>query len=227
MSDTTDGTSRLGRFISFEGGEGAGKSTQVLQLADRLAKSLGVEVVTTREPGGTPGAEAIRHLLVTGSADRWSATSEALLLYAARVDLWTQVIHPALQSGRWVICDRFADSTLAYQGIAGGMGVDRLRKLHEIVLPGAWPDLTLVLDIDPSVGLGRAIERAKESGGDASRFEKLDMAHHQRVARGFRTLAEQEPDRITVIDASQSVDAVSTDIWRQVSQLLARAEEAP
>ncbi len=205
-------TTPRGRFITFDGGEGAGKSTQVRRLADRLTAD-GVALVLTREPGGAPGAEAIRSLLVDGAVDRWTPASEALLLYAARMDLWSRVIDPALSAGQWVVCDRFADSTLAYQGHAGGLSMDAVRAIHDAVLPGVRPDLTLWLDVDPAIGLERAKTRARQTGTDLSRFEQFDLAHHRAIAEGFRAIAAAEPNRVKRIDAHGDPDEVARAVW--------------
>lgn len=233
-----------GRLITLEGGEGAGKSTQAKLLLQRLTHELGIDVVQTREPGGTPGAEAIREVLVNGPVDRWTATSEALLMIAARVDHYTRLIAPALAAGHWVVCDRFMDSTMAYQGLAGGLGADVIDTLHRAVLPGVVPDLTLVLDLDPALGLQRALARTGDrpvggagervddmagdmpgvmTGPDASRntgtedrFEAKGIEHHRAIGAGFHTIATTHPDRVKVINAAQTREGVGEDIWRQV-----------
>ncbi|HEY5107324.1 MAG TPA: dTMP kinase [Caulobacteraceae bacterium] len=204
-----------GRFISFEGGEGAGKSTQVALLAARLG-SGGREVVTTREPGGSPGAEAIRALLVTGAADRWSATAETLLIYAARCDHIERVIGPALARGATVICDRFADSTRAYQGAAGGAPEALIAALETRVLGAVRPDLTLVLDLPAETGLSRCAART----GIETRFEDKGMDFHQRLRAAFLAIAEAEPTRCVVVDAAQSKDALAQAIWTAVTHRL-------
>jgi dTMP kinase len=203
-----------GRFISFEGGEGAGKSTQVARLAERL-RARGLEVVTTREPGGTPGAETIRTLLVQGEPDRWSARTEALLVNAARADHVERLIRPALERGAWVITDRYADSTLAYQGAAGRVVLDDLRVLHRLATEDLWPDLTLILDLAVDVALPRALAR---SGAD-SRFEAHAAEFHDRVRGGFRAVAEQDRGRCRLIDAGASVDEVADRVWHHVETL--------
>lgn len=205
-----------GRFITFEGGEGAGKSTQVKRLAARL-QAQGHEVVTTREPGGSPGAESIRDIVLRGDADRWSPVTETLLMYAARRDHIERVIRPALARGAWVVCDRFADSTRAYQGAAGGTDPGLISALETYILEDVRPDLTLVFDLPPEVGLERAHARA----GAEMRFESKGMAFHQRLRDGFRAIAEAEPDRCAVIDASAAMDAVEAAVWGAVSERLA------
>ena len=205
-----------GRFITFEGGEGAGKSTQVQRLAARL-KAGGGEVVTTREPGGSPGAESIRDLVLKGSADRWSPVTETLLMYAARRDHVERVIRPALERGAWVICDRFADSTRAYQGAAGGVDAKFISALETYVLETTRPDLTLVFDLPAEVGLQRAHARA----GAEMRFESKGMAFHERLREGFRAIAAAEPDRCAVIDAAAAMDIVEAAVWAAVAHRLA------
>ncbi len=200
-----------GKFITFEGGEGVGKSTQIRRLADRL-RPLG-EVVLTREPGGSPGAEALRDLLVQGAADRWSPTAETLLLYAARADHLERLIRPALMRGAFVLSDRFADSTRAYQGAGGGASPDLIDGLEALVLGEARPDLTLVFDLPVEVGLARAIAR----GGAEQRFERKGEAFHERLRQGFLAIAEAEPQRCRVIDADADIDAVATQVWAAVS----------
>lgn len=207
-----------GRFISFEGGEGGGKSTQVGRLADRL-RAAGEEVLVTREPGGSPGAEALRALLVTGETDRWSPTAEALILYAARADHLDRAIRPALERGAWVLSDRFADSTRAYQGAAGAVPPDFISALERQVVGTTWPDLTLVLDLEPELGLARAGRR----GGLEHRFEGKGLAFHQRLRDGFLDIAAREPARVRVVDASVDEEAVAAAVWREVeARLLSR-----
>lgn len=172
-------------------------------------------MVTTREPGGTVGAEAIRSLVVQGAADRWAPTTELLLLVAARDDHVRRVIQPALAAGQWVLCDRFVDSTRVYQGLAGGLGVDRVDRLHELLLPALWPDLTLLLDLDPDIGLGR-----RGIGGAEGRFESKGVAFHRHVREGFRSLAASEPGRFATIDAQGAVTKVAEAVWAAVSARL-------
>lgn len=205
-----------GRFISFEGGEGAGKSTQVQRLAARL-KGGGREVVTTREPGGSPGAESIRDIVLRGEADRWSPTTETLLMYAARRDHIERVIRPALTRGAWVICDRFADSTRAYQGAAGGVDPRFITALETFILEDTRPDLTLVFDLPAEVGLERAHARA----GAEMRFESKGMAFHERLREGFRAIAASEPERCALIDATGSIAEVEAAVWAAVEARLA------
>lgn len=194
------------RFITLEGGEGSGKSTQARLLAERL-RADGHEVVLTREPGGTPGAEAIRGLLVTGEPDRWTPWSDALLMTAARVDHVARVIRPALARGAVVICDRFIDSTRAYQGAGRGLPDAALTAIHDQAV-GLWPDLTLVLLLDEAQGLARAAAR----GGAEARFEAIGADFHARVQGFFAQLPAAEPARCRAIDAGGSIDAVAARI---------------
>lgn len=203
-----------GFFISFEGGEGAGKSTQIRRLADTLL-AAGHEVVVTREPGGSPGAEAIRDLLVNGAADRWSPVTESLLMYAARRDHLERVIRPALTRGAIVLCDRFADSTRAYQGAGGDAPASLIAALEAHVLGGTVPVLTLILDLPAEIGLQRA-----EVRGGAARFESKGLAFHERLRAAYLEIARQEPERCVVIDADAPLDAVTTAISDVVAQRL-------
>jgi dTMP kinase len=205
-----------GRFITLEGGEGAGKSTQARRLAERLA-ARGVGALVTREPGGSDGAEMIRQLLVTGETDRWSPVTETLLMYAARRDHMERTIAPALAAGTWVISDRFADSTRAYQGAAGGASGSLIQALERHVLEGLRPDLTLILDLPAGDGLARAAGRA----GAETRFEAKGAAFHERLREAFLAIARVESDRCAVIDAAPDVDAVEAAIWAVVDQRLA------
>ncbi len=191
-----------GRFITFEGGEGSGKSTHVKRLAQGLA-AAGIDVLTTREPGGTPGAEAIRSLLLEGEAGRWDPTAEALLHYAARRDHVSRVIRPALDAGRWVISDRFADSSMAYQGFGLGLGREALETLQGLALGDFQPDLTVVLDLPVETGL----DRAGGQGHGADRYQRLSVEFHRRVRQGFLEIAAREPERCVVIDAAGVVEA--------------------
>lgn len=204
-----------GQFITFEGGEGAGKSTQVRILAERL-KQAGIEVVATREPGGSPGAEAIRALLVTGDPDRWSAVSETLLMYAARRDHIERTIRPALERGAWVISDRFADSTMAYQGYGHGADRTMLGGLYDMAVGEFCPDLTLILDLPVEIGLARAASRR----GTETRYESLPIAFHERVRAGFLDIAAVDPERCVVIDANRDIDTIAAAIAEAVTSRL-------
>ena len=205
-----------GKFITFEGGEGAGKSTQLKRLVARL-QGDGREVVASREPGGSPGAESIRELVLKGAADRWSPVTETLLMYAARRDHVERVIRPALARGAWVLCDRFADSTRAYQGAAGGVAPALISAMETHILEETRPDLTLIFDMPVDVGLQRAHERA----GSEMRFESKGAAFHERLRAGFLAIAEAEPGRCAVIDAVGSLDEVEARVWSAVNSRLA------
>ena len=194
------------KFISFEGGEGAGKSTQIQRLAAYI-ESCGKPVCTTREPGGSIGAEEIRGLLVEGEADRWDSTTETLLLAAARRSHMNDLITPALENGDWVLCDRFIDSTRAYQGYGQGLDLALIAQLQEIAVGNFSPDLTILLDISVEDGLARAASR-----GGAARYEQMDISMHLRIREGFLKMAAAEPDRFVIVDAGQSIDAVSVEI---------------
>lgn len=204
-----------GRFITLEGGEGAGKSTQVDLLAAALARD-GIAVRRTREPGGSEGAEAIRCLLLEGAEKRWDAVAEALLLYAARRDHVVRLIRPALDRREWVVCDRFADSTLAYQGYGRGLPLADLAALHRFALGDFTSDLTLVLDLPVEEGLARAARRA----GSADRFERLGRDFHERLRHGFRDIAAKEPQRCMLIDAQGDPATVHRAIVAAVNQRL-------
>lgn len=207
-----------GRFITFEGGEGAGKSTQLRRLAERLA-NLGHEVLATREPGGSVGAEAIRDLLVNGPAERWSPLTETLLMYAARRDHIERVIEPALARGAMVICDRFLDSTRAYQGAGGGAPAGLIRALEAEVVGSVVPDVTLILDLPVAAGLARAAAR----GEAEARFEAKGTAFHERLRAGFLAIARAEPERCVVIAADAAPDMVEQRIWDALEARLAVA----
>lgn len=201
-----------GKFITFEGGEGGGKSTQAARMAGYL-RGKGLEVLETREPGGTPESEALRDLLVQGDPDRWSALSELLLITAARVEHVNRLIEPALAEGKWVICDRFADSTLAYQGIAGELGLELVEQLQKLAVGATAPDVTFLLDVRAEAGLQRAEKR-----GGAARFEKKGAAFHQTLRDGFLALANENPQRIVLIDGEDTFD----NVWGQIEAELGR-----
>lgn len=204
-----------GRFITFEGGEGAGKSTQVRRLVEDL-RARGIKVVQTREPGGSTGAEAIRALVVSGAADRWSARTEALLMFASRSDHLEKTIRPALESGSWVVCDRFADSSRAYQGAGGGAEPDFIEALDRAVVGEDQPDLTLIFDLPVEVGLERALARGQAD----TRFESKGLAFHQRLREGFGEIAQHYPDRCRIINATGSPDDVYDRVRAVVEPLL-------
>jgi dTMP kinase len=207
----------FGRFITIEGGEGAGKSTQIAALVDRLAQ-IGIASCQTREPGGSKGAERIRELMLTAGGSRYSPLTETLLFYAARNDHLESLIRPNLSTGTWVISDRFSDSTRVYQGLMGKIAPETLTVLDHIVVGETQPDLTLVLDLPPEIGLKRAAARRGASAPDA--FESESLAFHQGLREGFLALATQNPARCVVIDASGGKDDVSSRIWRVVSTKL-------
>ncbi len=196
-----------GRFIAFEGGEGAGKSTQVRAVVARL-RDRGLEVVQTREPGGSPGAEALRDLLVNGDAGRWSPLSELLMMYAARSDHLEKVIRPALERGAWVVCDRFADSSRAYQGAGGGVAPSFIEAVDQAVVADTQPDLVIVMDMPVAAGLKRAASR----GDTENRFESKGAAFHERLRHGFLDRAAAVPERYRVIDADRTIEAIAADI---------------
>jgi dTMP kinase len=205
-----------GKFLSIEGGEGAGKSTQVRRLADEL-RARGVDVIVTREPGGSEGGEAIRELLMQGEVKRWSAHTEALLFAAARADHVEKVIQPALGIGTWVISDRFIDSSRAYQGVAGGIDDAAVLALHGFGSRGLLPDRTLVLEVPPEIGAERAAAR---DGAAADRFAARERAFHDDVAAAFRRFATAEPDRLRLIDAGGDVETVAASVIEAVADLL-------
>lgn len=205
-----------GRFITLEGGEGAGKSTQAHRLVEAL-RAEGHEVVLTREPGGSPGAEALREVLVNGAVDRWTPTAEALLMYAARSDHLDRLIRPALARGVWVVCDRFADSSRAYQGAAGGVDPAFIEALDQGVVGDDQPDLTLILDLPVRAGLARAADR----GAAEARFEAKGAAFHERLREGFAAIARAHPDRCVMIDADAAPDEVFERIRAVVRERLA------
>lgn len=205
-----------GKFLSVEGGEGAGKSTQVRRLADAL-RARGLDVIVTREPGGSEGGEAIRDLLMQGDVKRWSSHTEALLFAAARADHVEKVIQPALGIGTWVISDRFIDSSRAYQGVAGGIDDAAVLALHAFGSRGLLPDRTLVLEVSPEIGADRAAAR---DGAAADRFAARERAFHDDVAAAFRRFAAAEPDRVRLIDAAGDVETVAVGVFEAVADLL-------
>lgn len=205
-----------GKFITFEGGEGSGKSTQIQLLKDHL-QSKGYDVIVTREPGGTPDAEEIRHLLVNGDPAKWDAMTELLLMFAARRDHLVKKIWPAVKKGVWVLSDRFADSSMAYQGYAHGLGQEKVQALYDLVIGQYKPDLTLILDIDPKEGLLRAGARAME-GAQEDRFEQLGLSFHQKIREAFLTIAAADQSRCKILQANQSIEALSLDIIKKVDK---------
>lgn len=203
----------VGKFITFEGGEGAGKTTQA-QLLCKALEGAGVETLLTREPGGTFGAEAIRNLVLEGTSDRWSGMTELLLMYAARLDHVEKLIKPALSRGVWVISDRFADSSLAYQGYARGLGPERVQSLHNAVMDNFEPDLTILFDIDPIL----AQKRVETRGEDMSRFDSESINFHNALRDAFLKISHENDHRFFNVDASESRDGVQTRILFALSQ---------
>ncbi|MBM3504705.1 MAG: dTMP kinase [Alphaproteobacteria bacterium] len=203
-----------GRFLTVEGGEGSGKSTQVERLAAAL-RARGLTVLQTREPGGAPGAEEIRRLLVSGEPGRWLPRTELLLHFAARCEHVRQTIEPALARGDWVVSDRFADSTLAYQGYGHALGTDLVRAVQRAAIGDFCPDLTLFLDVDVATGLSRARQRAT-AGED--RYERMDRSFHERVRHGFREIATVEQSRVVTIEVSGDPESVARLVWASVTR---------
>lgn len=204
-----------GKFISFEGGEGSGKSTQLRLLVVAFEKS-GLPFLATREPGGSAGAEKIRSLLVSGEVDSWDALTETILFNAARADHINKLVKPALAQGKTVICDRFLDSTIVYQGIGKGLGTDYIKNLHHMLFGNFMPDLTIILDIKPEDGLARASKRVS----DENRFEKHNIEFHQKIRAGFLKIAEMEQGRCVVLDANQDVEKLHKQIIETISSRL-------
>ena len=212
-----------GKFITFEGGEGGGKTTQSAILAERLRR-VGINVLQTREPGGTPRAEAIREVLLSGQAKKFGPLGEAVLFYAARESHLELAIRPALERGTWVICDRFSDSTRAYQGAAGGLPVYVIETIDRAVVGSTQPDLTIIFDLPPELGLKRAAGRKAKSasseagGASPDRFETMNIAFHRSLREEFLAIAKAEPKRCVVIDASETARRVEDKIWALVRE---------
>ena len=206
-----------GRFITFEGGEGTGKSNHAALLAQRL-RALGVGVVLTREPGGSPGAEIIRHVILSGAAKPFGAHAEAILFAAARDDHIRHTITPALDRGRWVISDRFSDSTRIYQGVLGSLDPKLIKGLERVTVGELKPDITFILDAPADIGMARAKKR--RGSGDADRFEEESIEFHEKLRDAFRMLALSEPNRCVLIDTTEERPAVAEKIWRVVSDRL-------
>ncbi len=213
-----------GAFIAIEGGEGAGKGTLLADLAARLRED-GRDVLTTREPGGTPEGQALRAMLLGAEGAVWDPWAELLLMVAARVQHVRRVILPAVQAGRVVISDRYAGSTLAYQGAGRGLSMAAITSLHREAVGDVWPDLTVLLDIDPAIGLRRSLARLGEQGLDEGRFEALDLEFHQRVRACFLDQARQHPVRHAVIDASRPADVVAAQVAAAVREWLRTRQE--
>ncbi len=203
-----------GRFITLEGGEGAGKSAQTRTLVARL-QAQGIETISTREPGGTPHAERLRELILSGALREFGPEAEAIAFSAARIDHIDELIAPTLARGAWVVCDRFADSTRAYQGAAGRLDPDFIARLEQVTVGETRPDLTLILDIDPEQGLARAAARRGATGG-ADRFESEGVAFHRTLREAFLGIARDEPERCAVIDASLDEATVGAAVWEAV-----------
>ena len=205
-----------GRFVTLEGGEGVGKSTQLKALSEAL-RARGLEVVESREPGGSPGAEAIRALLLQGDIERWTAEAEALLFAAARSDHVARTIRPALERGAWVVCDRFLDSSIAYQGVVGGVGAEAIRRLHDVGSRGFLPDRTLLLHLDARDAAART--EVRDIAG-ADRFGARDADYHARINSAFEQLAAEDPARFRVIDAAGSPEEVTARLLAALEDLL-------
>lgn len=212
-----------GHFITFEGGEGAGKSTQIKRLASRL-KRQGHEVLITREPGGSAGAEAVRHVVLSGAAKAFGTEMEAILFAAARSDNVENIIKPALDKGITVLCDRFMDSSRVYQGVSGGVDPQFILSMERAVTEGARPDLTLIFDLPPELGLKRAAEVWADDGPD--RFESENLAMQRKRRRGFLEIAKQEPERCVVIDASKPLNEVAAAVNEAVDAYMERQRTA-
>ena len=202
-------------FITFEGGDGSGKSTQVNLLKDYL-DNLNFETIKTREPGGTPSAEILRDLLTTGEVEKWTPMSEALLMWASRYEHLIQVIEPALNSGKNVICDRFYDSTYAYQGVAHNLGIDKMEKLKKIIIGDIEPDVTFVLDIDPKLGLKRSLDRSNQE----NRFESYNIDFHNKIRSAFLEIAKKNKNRCVVVDASLNEQEINNLIITVIDNLI-------
>ena len=207
-------------FITFEGGDGSGKSTQVNLLKDYL-DNLNFETIKTREPGGTPSAEILRELLTTGEVEKWTPMSEALLMWASRYEHLIQVIEPALNSGKNVISDRFYDSTYAYQGVAHNLGIDKMEKLKKIIIGDIEPDVTFVLDIDPKVGLKRSLDRSDKE----NRFESYNIDFHNKIRSAFLEIAKKNKNRCVVIDASLNEQEINNLIITVIDNLITDKQE--
>ncbi|MGD0333813.1 MAG: dTMP kinase [Xanthobacteraceae bacterium] len=212
-----------GKFITFEGGEGTGKSTQAAMLALRL-ESLGLRVLLTREPGGSPGAEIIRHVLLSGAAKPFGPEAEAMLFAAARDDHIRCTILPALEAGQWVICDRFADSTRVYQGALGEVDQRLIKALERVSLGDVYPDLTLILDVPAALGLKRAARR--RGGANPDRFEAETIDFHDKLRQAYLALAAAEPERCVVVDAAAPKEKVARQVWKAVNSRLQPARAA-
>ena len=212
-----------GQFVTFEGGEGSGKSTQITKLADRL-KAARIRTIVTREPGGSPGAEIMRHLLLSGVGKLLGPEAETLLFAAARDDHVRNVIQPALNQGRWVLCDRFYDSTRAYQGSLGRVSNDLLSAMQRVTIGSLAPDVTIILDVPVEVGLKRALARRGNSAAD--RFEAESVQFHEKLRSAYRRIAEAEPARCALIDADADPETVAGRVWDAVRERLRTTQDA-
>lgn len=210
---------RQGLFISFEGGEGAGKSTQIRRLAAAL-KAKGHDVIVTREPGGSPGGEAVRHVLLNGAAEAYGTRMEALLFAAARSDHVEQVIRPALKRGSVVLCDRFMDSSRVYQGVTGNLEADFIEALQRVAINGVVPDRTIILDLPAELGMERARSRVAGTSASPDRYEKEQLDTQEKRRHGFLDIAVREPERCKVVDATRDEEAIAGDIRKLVEVLL-------
>tara|TARA_B100000902_G_scaffold399262_1_gene469317 strand:+ start:597 stop:1229 length:633 start_codon:yes stop_codon:yes gene_type:complete len=200
------------RFISFEGGEGSGKSTQIKLLAKKLAKHG--DVITTREPGGTIEAEIIRNLLVKGKKNKWSGVVETLLLYAARKDHIDKVIVPSLKKNKWVLCDRFKESTIVYQGYGKNVDIKLIKKLDKLITENLTPSLTFILDIDPKIGLKRSIRKANTE----TRYENMSLNFHNKIRKAFKQIAKENKRNFKLINANQDINLIQDIIWNEVTK---------
>ena len=198
-------------FITFEGGEGSGKSTQIDFLSDFLKKK-GAKVLSTREPGGTPSAEIIRDLVTKGDPNKWTPLTESLLMWASRTEHVEKLIRPSLEDGKWVLCDRFYHSTYAYQGIGHNLGIEKMQAIKNIVLGDFKPDLTFVLDIDPFVG----IERTKKRNSGEDRFEKMNIDFHNKLRHAFIEISKEDPHRFVLIDGELDINSIFEIISNEV-----------
>ncbi len=217
MSAETRVADHSGLFVTFEGGEGAGKSTQIRRLADQLRRR-GHDVLVTREPGGSPGAEAVRHVLLSGAAEEFGVRMEAILFAAARNDHVEEIIRPALESGAIVLCDRFIDSSRVYQGVTGNLEPEYIEALQRIAIDGVKPDCTLILDLPAEVGLKRAKKRAADNAPD--RFEREEIQTHEKRREAYLEIAEAEPKRCRVVNAERSEEEIAAEIFAIVEPLV-------
>lgn len=213
---------RPGLFVTFEGGEGAGKSTQIRRLAESLRRR-GLDVLVTREPGGSPGAEAVRHVLLSGAAEEFGVRMEAILFAAARSDHVEEVIRPALESGAVVLCDRFMDSSRVYQGVTGNLETEYLEALQRIAVNGVYPDCTVILDLPAEKGLARA--RARGGATAPDRFEREELQTHEKRREAFLEIASADPGRCHVVNADQPEDAIAAEVLSIVEPLAARQDK--